>query len=1040
MKLRLLLLLSLLAGYTALYAQQRSATNNRPVKQRKNPVTLNKPAASNNTVKLKKCGFASMMAKAKAKGYNEELYEDNLRKLIKRRLAGNKTAFTGIVTIPVIFHSIYRTGQLVSANSPNLVATKYQAQVDQLNKDYANLSGSAYGVAADVKIRFCMAVVDTAGRTLAEPGIDRINGASRGWSNTNTMSDDALEAYFEETIKPASIWDPYSYFNVWTAAMASSGLLGYATFPSISTLPGLDNAETDQSAGVVIAWQSVGSVAVPGADANYGLGRTLVHESGHFFGLRHIWGDDNCGNDYCGDTPPQDQETTGCPATGTLNGCSPSVPKMFENFMDYTDDACTNTFTAEQALRCQTAMDNSPRRFSLIASTACQSRAANSIQFAASKPYTFSEAGNPGGCPNTKSYSFNLYVAGQASGNASVTFSVMGGTATQNIDYTISPATVTYTAGDNGVKTVTITVIDDQAAEGDETIELGLSISGTGVVAGIDKQTLSIIITDDDVADVQVNNLAAAKTVLSENFNASANIPAGWTTEVYDDGSGGYTTNKWVVSANGGSGTTGNAAHISRSTTTKTNQYNGNNLSDAYLFTPLLDASGLRDLNFSFKWRCLGEEGYDAGYVGYIPEGQSPTAANVIYFDSTFDNNSGAARTTSIQLPASLGNKKFYLAFNWFNDEAQSGNPPFTIDDVTVTGKYFTVASAAGADTVFTQYSGQTVAYYSKDGVSGNSALIATIANPSEDLGCVTVGVQNTGSGKSVLLTTGGGYFRTDKVISITPAAANSTASYQATLYFTAAELSPTWTAAEIPQLKILKIKDGVNLSSTVNAADLQVVTPVFSENTSGGGYYSYTGSFTGFSQFLLGFPSSALPVRYTGFEVKSQASSIVLHWATSEELNNKGFRIERSTDGIHFEQVYWVNGKGTTSSLSDYTFNDNFVQPNIIYYYRLKQVNFDNMEYASAIRQGRITKNGITVTVNPVPAKNELKVFISGTDKSAAIDLVNTQGQLIKSWRNVTPVNTIQSLDVSNISTGIYMLNVITAGEKIVKKVLIEK
>ena len=642
MKFYLSLLAFVFLGFSSSFGQQihknKLAVKKHASLTPKNIVVNNTATAHAITVsgKKDKCGFAQMMTRAAAKGYDENAYEVALQKLIKNKIKNGRVDFAGPVTVPIIFHCIYRTGQAQSTTkpTPNLVAAAYQAQVDQLNKDYANRSLSTYGVAADVKIQFCMAVVDTTGKLLLEPGIDRINASTRGWKDTKTIANNA-ETYIDTTIKPATIWDPYGYFNVWTVAMDSSGLLGYATFPSSSTLNGIsaaDATETDKTAGVVMAWQAVGSVNRPGVDASYGYGRTLTHESGHFFGLRHIWGDATCGDDYCADTPPQDAETYGCPTTAAdkKNNCIPAGPKMYQNYMDYSDDACLNTFTANQALRCQTTMDNSPRRMGLLKSKACVTRAVNSIQFGAASQLDVVETGKLGTCPSVQTYTFNIYISDKATGTATVTFSNVGGTALQNKDYTISPASITYAANDNGIKTVTVTVIDDQIVEPTETIQIGYTISGTGVVAGPEKQVISLNIIDDDI-EVGINNLTPTKTIFSENFNASTALPLGWTTDVLDDGSGSYVPNQWVISPNEGTGTTGNAAHISGyPTTTKPNTYNNTRISDAYLFSPLIDATGVKDANLNFLWRCLGEVSYDEGYIGYIPNGQTVNAANIV--------------------------------------------------------------------------------------------------------------------------------------------------------------------------------------------------------------------------------------------------------------------------------------------------------------------------------------------------------------------------------------------------------------------------
>ena len=618
---------------------------------------------------------------------------------------------------------------------------------------------------------------------------------------------------------------------------------------------------------------------------------------------------------------------------------------MFQNYMDYSNDACMNTFTANQATRCQTAMDNSPRRLGLISSKACMARAGNSIGFATAIPYAVSEAGTAGTCPNIRTYSFNVYVSTQASAAATVTFT-LGGTATLNKDYTISPASVSYTTNDNAAKNVTITVIDDQAVESAETIVLGYTIAGAGVVAGPDKQTISLSIIDDDVANITVDNTTPTKTLVTQNFNASASIPAGWTTEVYGDGV--TTPNQWVVGANGGTGTTGNSAYITSNTTTKPNTYTNTNLSDAYLFTPLIDATGLRNLALNFKWKCNGEAGYDGGFLGYIPEGQAVTAANVQYFN-VFLTGQTTVITSNLNFGSGFNGTKFYFVFNWFNDDTQGTNPPFTIDDVTFTGKAFSIASAVDADTSYPQYNSQNAQYYSINAASPfDNRIIATVNNLNSDIGCITASVQNAGTGQTAVTTNLGSFFRSDKVVKLTPAAANATATYQVTLYYTTAELA-VW-GANVPLLKILKVNDGVSLASTLTNSTAKVFSTTVDDQRAAKGYASFTASVTGgFSQFMLASPTIVIPVTLLSFDARGNGKNILLNWATATEINNKGFVIERSLNGVDFVKIGWVDGKLNSNQLTNYTYTDNFVQPNIMYHYRLRQTDIDNREKLSA-------------------------------------------------------------------------------------------
>lgn len=293
------------------------------------------------------------MAQIKA----QEAYEKSI---------GNTPKAT-LLTIPIIFH-IFTDG----SGSDNVSAAIVNNQLTQLNLDYRNLAGSGFAVAADVEIEFCLAMKDEAGNLLAEPGINRITSYGQGpFSDTQ----------FESSMKAATIWNPDDYFNVWVANL-SGGLLGYAQFPSNSGLGGMPtNGGAANTDGVVILNSSMGSVANPqgSAGAQYNKGRTLTHESGHWLGLRHIWGDGGCTvDDFCADTPKSDASNYNCPNT---NSCvdtygapwpTANPADMVENYMDYTDDACMDTYTADQKDRMRTVMTLSPRRASLAASTKCQ--------------------------------------------------------------------------------------------------------------------------------------------------------------------------------------------------------------------------------------------------------------------------------------------------------------------------------------------------------------------------------------------------------------------------------------------------------------------------------------------------------------------------------------------------------------------------------------------------------------------------------------------------------------------------------------------
>jgi hypothetical protein len=268
-----------------------------------------------------------------------EAQTQNMRKAINERKARMQMLRTEgtPVYIPIVFHIVL--------NNPSLVTdAQIQNQVDQLNRDFGGVNGDSTRIRPAFKKYFAKTNIQfrLAQRT---PGNEPSTGIER-ITNPNAQFDinDARVKYTASG--GADAWDQDRFFNVWITDLTQQ-YLGYATFPG--SLPVVED-------GVVIKFTTL-----PGGNAPYNRGRTLVHETGHFFYLHHIWGDENgcSGNEDIADTPPQGTFTSGCPNDAVkTDGCSSEAPGiMYENFMDYTDDACMVMYTLDQKDRMETSLN-----------------------------------------------------------------------------------------------------------------------------------------------------------------------------------------------------------------------------------------------------------------------------------------------------------------------------------------------------------------------------------------------------------------------------------------------------------------------------------------------------------------------------------------------------------------------------------------------------------------------------------------------------------------------------------------------------------
>lgn len=221
------------------------------------------------------------------------------------------TAAVQSVTVPVYWHVIRNGTGIANGDIPD---SQIASQLQVLNDAYG-----AYGFS------FVLAATD------------RTTNSTWYAAGPGTTA----ERDMKNALRQGSADD----LNIYSNNMGG-GLLGWATFPS-------DYTKAPKSDGVVILYSSLpGGTAAP-----YNLGDTATHEVGHWVGLYHTF-QGGCANsatkggDYVADTPAEKSPAYGCPVgrdtCGRLAGLDPIT-----NFMDYSDDACMNSFTPGQGTRMQ---------------------------------------------------------------------------------------------------------------------------------------------------------------------------------------------------------------------------------------------------------------------------------------------------------------------------------------------------------------------------------------------------------------------------------------------------------------------------------------------------------------------------------------------------------------------------------------------------------------------------------------------------------------------------------------------------------------
>ena len=231
------------------------------------------------------------------------------------------------VTIPVVVHIVYRT------TNENISDAQVRSQIDALNRDFNKENSDATkippvfsAIAADCDIRFQLATLDPQGNETY--GIVRHYSSNLTWGVSDDIKMPAKGGF--------APWNPAKYLNIWVCNMGGRSI-GFASFPGMP-------AEYD---GIVIDYRAFGTNGT--AKAPYSMGRTCVHEVGHYLGLYHIWGDSKCGNDHIDDTPAQEAEHKGTPSFPQHSTCGTTQTiDMFMNYMEYVNDDAMFMFTKGQ--------------------------------------------------------------------------------------------------------------------------------------------------------------------------------------------------------------------------------------------------------------------------------------------------------------------------------------------------------------------------------------------------------------------------------------------------------------------------------------------------------------------------------------------------------------------------------------------------------------------------------------------------------------------------------------------------------------------
>ncbi len=363
------------------------------------------------------CGSFDFMEDmdAKSHGYMRlsNQYMENLKSVVEHK---SNLRSHDVLRVPVVFHVVYNKPE---ANLPDSVLLDQiavlNANFNRTISDTSNLRPDFDSLVGAANIEFYLATKDpdgnpSTGITRTPTAITHFGGVLPYASNQTALiqkwvTDSLMYNLFrisQDSLGGKSAWNLKEYMNIWIGDLRilepqvnnfeelvffglSTPPSNHASWPDslVQTLPSYTDGTLMHfvNIGSNNPNQFMGPYAVYNGLSN--TGKMLVHEAGHYLGLRHIWGDGDCTfDDFIHDTPRANAASQyNC--NPTLNSCVDTIngldlPNMIENYMDYSSASCQNAFTIGQVNIMRAVLDN--QRLDLVVNSVAENGFQNEIK------------------------------------------------------------------------------------------------------------------------------------------------------------------------------------------------------------------------------------------------------------------------------------------------------------------------------------------------------------------------------------------------------------------------------------------------------------------------------------------------------------------------------------------------------------------------------------------------------------------------------------------------------------------------------------
>lgn len=199
----------------------------------------------------------------------------------------------------------------------------------------------------------------------------------------------------------------------------------------------------------------------------------------------------------------------------------------------------------------------------------------------------------------------------------------------------------------------------------------------------------------------------------------------------------------------------------------------------------------------------------------------------------------------------------------------------------------------------------------------------------------------------------------------------------------------------------------------------------------------------SGFSFMGVDQGPISTPIELLYFTGKDMGDYNKLEWETASERDNDYFILEKSHDGVSFNELAKVDGAGNSTTNIYYSSNDE--KPYIgVNYYRLRQIDFNGNEIKSDIVTLNNFSEGLMLSgiyPNPTSSNAEFSITSNKKDKFTYKIIDNSGREIFNNEININAGSSIIEIPSASLAMGIYNVvitfesNNSTFVEKLVKQ-----